>query len=126
MNRTRFGKCRFGLQKSVNFRRPPRLHPDSVLGVLILDGKLIKSIFIWIQSNVHICFEAASVDVLLKTVFLFKVLRHLILAHGPCIEWSPLGTRPRVGVRPKPLCGRPPTFIYLLAAARNTWVLFYI
>ena len=33
-----------------------------------------------------------------------------ILAHGPCIQLSPLRTRPRVGGRLQHLFGRPPTY----------------
>jgi len=44
--------------------------------------------------------------------------------NGPCIKLSPLWMRPRVGARPQHPCGRPPKFLYPLAAAKNTWVLF--
>jgi hypothetical protein len=46
-NPTRF-RARFGLQARVNLLRMPRLHSDSILGVQVLDGNLIKSIFVWI------------------------------------------------------------------------------
>ena len=43
--------------------------------------------------------------------------------NGPCIKLSPLRTRPRVGGRLRHPCGRPFTFLYPLAAVKNTWVL---
>ena len=93
---------------------------DSVWGVLILDGKPMKSTFIWIRSHVHIYPEAAAIFKSLTEGFSVQVLRHLILARGPCIKLGPLGTRPRVGVRPQHPFGRPPPIIYPLAAAKNT------
>ena len=48
----------------------------------------------------------------------------LFWPNGPCIKLGPLGTRPRVGGRPKHSSGRPPIFLYPSAAAKNTWVLF--
>ncbi|CAO2163724.1 unnamed protein product, partial [Urochloa humidicola] len=115
-----FGKSGFGLQESADLRRPPRLHTDSVLGAQVLDGKLIKSTFIWIRTHVHILPEAAAIDKSLTEGFSVQVLRHLILAHGPCITLGPLGTRPRVGARPQHPSGHPPPLIYSLAAATNS------
>jgi hypothetical protein len=43
---------------------------------------------------------------------------------GRVSSLGPLGTRPRVGVRHQHPCGRPPTSLYPLAAANNTWVFF--
>ena len=48
----------------------------------------------------------------------------LVWSNGPCIKSGPLGTRPRVGTRPQHPGGRPSTFIYPLAASKNSWVLF--
>ena len=59
-NPTRFG-IGFGLQHWVKLSRPPRPHPDSVLGVQVLYGKLMKSVFQWIRPHVHIYFEVAGI-----------------------------------------------------------------
>ena len=48
----------------------------------------------------------------------------LVWSNGPCIKLGPLGTRPRVGERPQHPGGRPSTFIYPLAATKNSWILF--
>ena len=44
--------------------------------------------------------------------------------NGLCIKLSPLWTCPRIGARPQHPYGRPSTFLYPLAAAKNTRVLF--
>jgi hypothetical protein len=69
LNQTCFGRAGFGLHESVNFWQPPRLHPDSVLGVQVLDRNLIKSTLIWIRNHVHICFELAAIFDLPQTPF---------------------------------------------------------
>jgi hypothetical protein len=59
--------------------------------------------------------------------------RHLFCSHccvvlfwpnEPCIKSGPIGMPPRVGAQPQHPYGHPPTFLYPLAAIRNTWVLF--
>ena len=68
LNPTRFG-ARFGLQHCNNLRRPRQSHPDSVLGVQVLHGILMKSIFIWIQTHAYILPEAAAMIKLLPRGF---------------------------------------------------------
>jgi hypothetical protein len=89
LNLTRFGRAGFRLQESVNFWRLPRLHTEFVLGVQVLDGKLIKPTFIWIWTHIHICSEAATIIDLLQRPFLSIVLHHLILAQWTLYQVGP-------------------------------------
>ena len=70
-NPTRFG-AGFGLQQCANLRRPPRPHLDSVLGVQVLHGILMKSILIWIWTHVYILPEVAAMIKLLLRGFSIK------------------------------------------------------
>ena len=70
-NSTRFG-AGFGLQHCTNLRRSPQPHPDSVLGVQVLHGILMKSIFIWIWTHVYILPEVAAMIKLLPRGFSVK------------------------------------------------------
>ena len=76
-----FTQAGFGLQHNTNLWRTPRSHTDSDWGVQILPGTIIKSVFIWIRTRVHIYFEAAAIFSLLPRGFLSRVLHHLILVH---------------------------------------------
>jgi hypothetical protein len=84
----------FGLRTNVNLWRSPRLHPDSVLGDQVLDGKLIKSTFIWVRNHCHIFTEAAAIVVLSRTVFLFT-------GRVSCRALSPCCGRPLVAHIPR-------------------------
>jgi hypothetical protein len=44
----------------------------------------------------------------------------LFCPNGPSIKLSPIQTHPRVGIRSQHPCGRTPTSLYPLAAAKNT------
>ena len=61
--------AKFGLQKGLNLWWPPRLHTVTDFVVQIHGGKLMKSIFTWIQSHVHIYNEAAAIIELLQRPF---------------------------------------------------------
>ena len=63
-------------------------------------------------------------SILYRDVFCPRWCVILFWPNGSCIKLSPLWMRPRVGARPQHPCGRPPKFLYPLAAAKNTWVLF--
>ena len=49
------------MQDITKLQRLSRLHPDSILGVQVLDGKLIKSTIVCICTHIHIIFEAATI-----------------------------------------------------------------
>ena len=59
-----------------------------------------------------------------RVVFCQSYCVTLFWPDGLCIKSSSLGTHPRVGARPQHPGGRPSTFIYPLAATKNSWVLF--
>jgi hypothetical protein len=69
----------FGLQNNPNLCWLPRLHTDSDLDVLVLDGKLRKSPFQRVQPHIHISLESGAVIILLSRPFLLMVLCHPIL-----------------------------------------------
>ena len=52
---------KFRLQNCPNLWWPPRLHTVIDFDVQIHGGKLMKSIFVWVQSHVHIYNEAAAI-----------------------------------------------------------------
>ena len=92
---------------------------DSDWGVLGLHGKLIKSTFIWIRPHIHICSESAAVIDLLPRPFLSTVRHHLILTHGPCIKWGPIGACPRVLGRPHLVLVVPYLLIYFYSCHKQ-------
>ena len=104
---------------SYNFWFPEdmRAHEYSLESLLSLlsNGSDRVSISVW---------SRPQSSILYRNVFCPRCCVILFRPKGPCIKLSPLWTRPRVGARPQhPFC-RPPKFLYPLATAKNTWVLF--
>lgn len=109
----------FGLQKSIDLWWTPRSHTDSDWAVQVLRGNLIKSTFQRISVR-----SRPQSSILYRNVFCPRCCVILFWPNGSCIKLSQLWTSPRVGARPQHPCGRPPKFLYPLAATKNTWVLF--
>ena len=62
-------QAKFKLQNCPNLGWPPRLHTVTHFDVQIHGGKLMKFIFTWVQSHVHIHNEAAAIVDLLERPF---------------------------------------------------------
>ena len=76
-----FAWAGFGQLDNTKLWRLPRLHVESDSGMQALDGKLTKSIFIWIRNHGHIFSGSAAIVVLVRTPFVWVGAASLYL--GP-------------------------------------------
>ena len=106
----------FGLQEQAALKRTPRLHTESDLGALDMDGKIISRRFqwLWFQAQIHpestgiVCGSWCPESV--------PVLRHCFWADGPCIVLEPNRGASRGSCMTK-------TLISSRCYHRETWVL---
>ena len=79
----------FGLQEQPILKRAPRLHTESNLGALDMDGKIVSRRFQWLQSQAQIHQESTGIVRGICRPESIPVLRHCFWADGPCIVLEP-------------------------------------
>ena len=79
----------FGLQEQAALKQTSRLHTESDLGALDMDGKIISRRFQWIWSQAQIHPESTGIVCGSWHPESVPVLRHCFWADGPCIVLEP-------------------------------------
>jgi len=79
----------FGLQEQASLKRTPRLHTESDLGALGMDGKIISRRFQWLWFQAQIHPESTGIVCGSWRPESVPVLRHCFWADGPCIVLEP-------------------------------------